>query len=102
MTIFQASESSKIIISSPFNVNQNLKIVEDIGFVGKKGDVNNDNNANVIDITNIIYTILNEIEVEPTYMWAGDMDFTLELNVNDIIKLVAFVLLPEQWFKNLE
>ena len=78
----------------PFDVNQHLHIVEDIGFVGEKGDVNDDNDANVIDVINVVYSILNELELNSEYLWAADMDFTLELNVNDIIKLVAFILLP--------
>ena len=78
----------------PFDVNQKMHIVEDIGFVGLKGDVNDDNDANVVDVINVVYSILNEFEITPEYLWAADMDFTLDLNVNDIIKLVAFILLP--------
>jgi len=78
----------------PFDINQKMRIVEDIGFVGEKGDVNDDRDANVVDVINVVYSILNEFEITPEYLWAADMDFNLELNVNDIIKLVAFILLP--------
>ena len=78
----------------PFDVNQRMHIVEDIGFVGSRGDVNDDNDANVVDVINVVYSILNEFELTSEYLWAADMDFNLELNVNDIIKLVAFILLP--------
>ena len=78
----------------PFIVNQKMRIVEDIGFVGLKGDVNYDESVNVIDIINIVYSILNEFPIDAEYLWAGDMDFTSELNVNDIIKLVSFIFLP--------
>ena len=69
----------------PFITNQKMRIVEDIGFVGMKGDVNYDENVNVIDIINVVYSILNEFPIDAEYLWAADMDFTSELNVNDVI-----------------
>ena len=90
-----SSDSQKITYyEGPFIANQKMRIVEDIGFVGLKGDVNYDENVNVIDIINIAYSILNESPFDAEYLWAADMDFTSELDVNDIIKLVAFILLP--------
>ena len=90
-----SSDSQKIIYyEGPFIANQKMRIVEDIGFVGLKGDVNYDESVNVIDIINIAYSILNESPIDSEYLWAADMDFSSELDVNDIIKLVAFILLP--------
>ena len=89
------TNSQKIIYyEGPFIVNQKMRIVEDIGFVGLKGDVNYDESVNVIDIINIVHSILNEFPIDAEYLWAGDMDFTSELNINDIIKLVSFIFLP--------
>ena len=51
-------------------------------------------NVDIIDVINIVHSILNEFQIEPVYMWTADMDFNLELNVNDVIKLVTFIFLP--------
>ena len=90
-----STNTQKITLyQGPFDVNQKIHIVEDIGFVGLKGDVNNDENVDIIDVINIVHSILNEFQIEPGYMWAADMDFNLELNVNDVIKIVSFIFLP--------
>ena len=89
------TNSQKIIYyEGPFSVNQKMKIVEDIGFVGKKGDLNFDESVNIIDIIDLVNTILNDSETESVYLWAGDMDYSLGLYVIDITKLVQFILLP--------
>jgi len=89
------TNSQKIIYyEGPFDINQKIHIVEDIGFVGKKGDVNFDEYVNVIDLVDIVNIILNDTEIDAFYLWAADMDFTGELNVIDITKLVNFILLP--------
>ena len=77
----------------PFNGNQKLHIVEDLGIVGIKGDVNQDNNVNIIDIVDIVNVILYNEEISPSNLWAGDMDFNLQLNVIDINKLINFIFL---------
>ncbi|MBS83024.1 MAG: hypothetical protein CMD65_02685, partial [Gammaproteobacteria bacterium] len=78
----------------PINANQKLRIVEDIGFVGMKGDVNDDGGVNVIDIVDVVYTILDDLLINDIYLWTADMDFNSELNVIDITKLVNFIFLP--------
>ena len=52
------------------------------------------NHIGSIDLHNMMNYILNEFPIDSEYLWAADMDFTSELNVNDIIKLVSFILLP--------
>ena len=78
----------------PISSNQKIRIVEDIGFVGLKADVNFDNLVNVIDVVDIVYTILDDESTNLHYLWAGDLDFNLQLNVIDITKLVNFIFLP--------
>ena len=79
--------------NSPIELNQTYKIVENIGFVGKKGDVNNDQYINVVDVVQIIHEILsNYYDFNPAQFWAGDLDYSNELNVLDLTKLVEFVL----------
>ena len=78
----------------PIQSNQKLRIVENIGLVGKKGDVNEDGNVNVIDIVDVVYKILDNDNYSELYLWTCDMDFNNELNVIDITKLVSFIFLP--------
>ena len=78
----------------PIQSNQKLRIVEEIGFVGKKGDVNEDGNVNVIDIVDVVYKILDNNSYNELYLWTCDMDFNNDLNVIDITKLVSFIFLP--------
>ena len=85
---------SLLLIIAPINSNQKLRIVEDIGFVGNKGDVNSDGSANIIDLVDIVYTILDDLDTNSIYLWAADMDYNEELNVIDLTKLVSFILLP--------
>ena len=42
----------------PIDVNQSIRIVEDIGLVGIKGDITNDNNVNIFDILEVVNIIL--------------------------------------------
>ena len=77
----------------PINLNESYKIVENIGFVGKKGDVNNDENVNIVDVVQIIHEILsNYYDFDEKQFWAGDLDYSTELNVLDLTKLVEFIL----------
>ena len=62
--------------------------------VKKKTDLNFDNNVNIIDIVDIVYVILDDTEIQSEYLWAGDMDYSSDLNVIDITKLVNFIFLP--------
>ncbi len=87
------TNSPKImIIDGPINVNQNYHIVEDIGFVGKKGDANFDDYINVIDIVNIVSEILEPANEDPLFLWACDLNYSLDINVIDITKLISFIL----------
>ena len=76
----------------PINVNQNFRIVEDIGFVGKKGDTNLDNSVNVIDVVNVVYAILENTIFPPNILWSADFDYTDDINVIDITMLINFIL----------
>jgi len=89
------SNSPKIsYFDGPINVNQSLRIVEDIGFVGFKGDVTNDDNVNIFDILEVVNIILYEPSLKPVELWSVDMDYSNYINVIDITMLVNFILLP--------
>jgi len=80
-------------LSGPFDLNKSYKIVENIGFVGMKGDVNNDESINIIDVVQIIHEILsNYYNFDEKQFWAGDLDYSTELDVLDLTKLIEFIL----------
>ena len=87
------TNSPKIIFyEGPIDINYNYRIVEDIGFVGKKGDGNFDNHVNISDIVTIVYSILLEENTSPEFIWASDFDYSDEINVIDITMLINFIL----------
>ncbi len=81
-------------LSGPINVNQSIRIVEDIGIVGKRGDINLDGNINVVDIVETVYIILESQSLSGSDLWSIDMDFSLDINVIDITMLINFIFLP--------
>ena len=76
----------------PISVNQNYRIVEDIGFVGLKGDANDDGYVNISDIVSIVNTILLDQNTSPIYLWSSDFNYSNDLNVIDITILIDFIL----------
>ena len=81
-------------INGPIELNTIYKIVEDIGFVSNKGDVNNDSDVNVVDVVQIVQEILfNYYNFGTSSFWAADLDYSNELNVLDITKLVEFIII---------
>ena len=64
------------------------------GFVGLKGDVNNDQFVNVIDVVQILQEILyNYYNFSESQFWGADIDYSNQLDVLDLTKLVEFILL---------
>ena len=77
----------------PINLNESYKIVENIGFVGMKGDVNIDESVNIVDVVQLVNEILsNYYEFDEKQFWAADLDYSTELDVLDLTKLVEFIL----------
>ena len=81
-----------ITYDGPFDVNQTYRIVEDLGFVGLKGDANDSQSVDILDVMVLINSILSNDELSPESNWAMDMNFSENLNVLDITKLVNFIL----------
>ena len=89
----ETSQPKITIINGPIENNNWYRIVENIGFVGQKGDLNNDETVNVLDVVSLVNEILYQFyNFEDTDFWAADMDFDKNLNVLDVIKMVTFVL----------
>ena len=87
------NQSKTINYDGPIELNRIYKIVENIGFVSMKGDVNNDQYINVVDVVQIIHEILsNYYNFDDAQFWAADLDYSDDLNVLDLTKLVEFIL----------
>ena len=80
------------IYEGPFDVNKTYKIVEDLGFVGFKGDMNLDSEVNILDVMILINQVLLDEELDWEIFWAADINYSDDLNILDITKLVYFVL----------
>ena len=80
------------IYDGPFELNRSYKIVEDLGFVGLKGDMNLDSQVNILDVMTLINYVLEGEGIEPEIFWSVDMNYSDDLNILDITKLVYFVL----------
>ena len=88
----ETNQQKIITYDGPFDVNQTYRIVEDLGFVGLKGDANDSGSVDILDVMALINSILSDEELTPESSWAMDMDFSENLNVLDVTKLVNFIL----------
>ena len=86
------NQQKTTVYNGPFDVNTSYKIVEDLGFVGLKGDMNIDSQVNILDVMNLINHVLEDENIDPSIFWAVDMNYSEDLNILDITKLVYFVL----------
>jgi len=89
----EVTEQQKVtVFEGPFDANNSYRIVEDLGFVGYKGDANSDGNVDILDIMSLIDIVLNDYQISPSNFWALDMNYSDNLNVLDVTKLVYFIL----------
>jgi len=79
-------------IDGPIEVDVAYTVVEDLGFVGKKGDLNEDDVVDVLDIIRSVNYALGGNPPEPAIFWAADMNFDKILNILDVVRLVNFIL----------
>ena len=76
----------------PIDANQSLRIVEDIGFVGNKGDINNDNVVDVLDVIIAVNHVLSGEVPDPHLLWAADMNYDNILNILDVVRILNVIL----------
>jgi len=89
----QLNQQKVITYDGPFDANQTYRIIEDLGFVGLKGDLNLDGDVNILDVMTLINYVLSEPDNIPAnILWASDINYSDDLNILDITKLVYFVL----------
>jgi len=55
------------------------------------GDVNYDNDVNILDIIIIVGFILNEIDLTDIEMWLSDLNQDGEINILDIIIMINII-----------
>ncbi len=79
-------------IDGPIEADMAYTFVEDIGFVGRKGDLNDDEVVDVLDIIISVNYVLGGDTPEPEILWAADMNFDGILNILDVVRLVNFIL----------
>ncbi len=82
----------KTVIYQNIPVDTLLTIVEDLGLVGYKGDCNFDNNLNILDITSLIYIVLEEVQINDSQFWHMNLNYDNNINIVDIVMLVTKIL----------
>ena len=79
-------------IDGPIDADLSYIFVEDIGFVGMKGDINDDGVLNVQDVVISVNLALDVIIPEPDIFWAADMNYDNVLNILDVIRILNVIL----------
>ena len=79
-------------IDGPVFSNKSYVYVEDLGFVGKKGDLDLNEDSNILDIIILVNYVIGSTEFTPEIIWAADFNYSNSLNILDIIRLVNFIL----------
>ena len=89
---YETNQRKVSYIDGPILANKSYIFVEDIGFVGRKGDVNIDDVINVQDVIISVNFALGETVFDEAIFWAGDMNFDDILNILDVIRILNFIL----------
>ena len=88
------NQPKTVFYEGPFSSNQIYIIVEHLGLVGIKGDSNQDNSVDVLDVVRTINEVLIGDFLSEKEFWAIDMNYDLNANILDIVRLVEFLLSP--------
>ena len=86
------NQPKTIYYEGPFQGNRLYIIVEHLGFVGIKGDTNQDNSVDILDVVRTINEVLIGEFLSEKEFWAIDMNYDLDINILDIVRLVEFLL----------
>ena len=79
-------------VNGPINANLSYTFVEDIGFVGRKGDINDDEIIDILDVIATVNYTLDGTMPELSIVWAADMNYDNIINILDVIRIVNFIL----------
>ena len=79
-------------VDGPIDAEYLYTIVEDIGFVGLKGDINDDGIINVQDVIISVNYALSNTFPDPDIFWSADMNYDNTLNILDVVRILNFIL----------
>ena len=88
----QTNQRKVTYIDGPINADLSYTFVEDIGFVGLKGDINEDYVVDVLDVIISVNHALDGSIPEPAIFWAADMNYDNILNILDVIRILNIIL----------
>ncbi len=91
---FFSNQPKKIVYPGLIEGNARYTIFEtiDIPFTTLKGDVNQDNYINVLDVTAVLNFFFDDMFFSNIQNWASDMNSDNQVNVIDIVFLVNFII----------
>ena len=79
-------------VNGPIDSNMFYTFVEDIGFVSLKGDMNDDDIIDVLDVVILVSFALDNSIPDMDILWSGDMNYDNILNVLDVIRIINTIL----------
>ena len=88
----ETNQRKVTFIDGPIDADLSYTFVEDIGFVGLKGDINDDGVVNVQDVIISVNHALNEAIPDPVIFWAADMNYDNILNILDVVRILNVIL----------
>jgi len=88
----QTNQRKVTYVNGPISADLSYTFVEDIGFVGRKGDINDDGTVNVLDVITTLNHALDNTIPEPYLLWAADMNYDYILNILDVVRIINFIL----------
>ena len=88
----QTNQRKVTYIDGPIDADLSYTYVEDIGFVGLKGDINSDEVINVQDVIISVNHALDDTIPEPAIFWAADMNYDNILNILDVVRILNVIL----------
>ena len=90
--VIETNDRKISYIDGPIESNKSYTFVEDIGFVGLKGDINDDGVVNVQDVIISVNYALTSTYPDDILFWSGDMNYDDILNILDVIRTVNHIL----------
>jgi hypothetical protein len=88
----ETNQRKVTFIDGPIDADLSYTFVEDIGFVGLKGDINDDGVVNVQDVIISVNHALAGTTPEPAIFWAADMNYDNILNILDVVRILNVIL----------
>ena len=88
----ETNQRKTTYVDGPIDADLSYTFVEDIGFVGLKGDINGDDVINVQDVVISVNHALDGTAPEPATFWAADMNYDNILNILDVVRILNVIL----------